>query len=135
MPVIGLPPAMPLMLQETVVSVAPVTVAAKVCVLPKRTEAVAGVIVTAEGGGGSGGGGTTAEAALAPPVLPAQPSVKAATEKRMRSGSAEKHGLTASLDSVRAFSERGRMVRRNAGEGPGKGARAGGPHFLRRDRW
>jgi hypothetical protein len=74
-PAIGLPPAMPLTFQETVVSVAPVTVAAKVCVLPKRTEAVAGVIVTAEGGGGGSGGGTTVEAALAPPVLPAQPSV------------------------------------------------------------
>jgi len=72
--------------------VAPVTVAAKVCVLPKRTEAVAGVIVTAEGGGGGSGGGTTVEAALAPPVLPAQPSVHAAAEKRMRSGRAAKRG-------------------------------------------
>ena len=93
-PAIGLPPAMPLMLQETVVSVAPMTVAEKVCVLPKRTEAVAGVMVTvtAEDGGGGSGGGTAVEAALAPPVLPAQPSVQAATEKRMRSGSAAKRG-------------------------------------------
>ena len=85
---------MALTLQVTLVSVAPMTVAAKVCVLPKRTEAVAGVMVTVtgEGGGGEGGGGTTVEAALAPPVLPAQPSVQAAAKKRMRSGRAAKRG-------------------------------------------
>ena|SRR4029077_11953419 len=93
-PVMGLPPAMALTFQETVVSVVPVTLAEKVCELPRRSEVVAGVTVTvtAEGGGGGSGGGTTVEAALAPPVLPAQPSVKAAAEKRMRSGSAAKRG-------------------------------------------
>ena len=45
-PVTELPPAMPFTLQETVVSVALVTAAAKVCVLPKRSEAVTGVMVT-----------------------------------------------------------------------------------------
>jgi hypothetical protein len=88
---------MPLTLQETVVSMAPVTVARKVCVLPKRSEAVAGVMVTVteEEGGGGGGGGTTTELALAPPVLPAQPSVQAAAPRRMRSGSAAKRGPAA----------------------------------------
>lgn len=48
---------MPLTLHETVVSVAPVTVAAKLCVFPKRSETVAGVMVTVieEGVGGGGG--------------------------------------------------------------------------------
>jgi len=67
------------------------------CVLPKRSEAVAGVMVTVteEEGGGGGGGGTTTELALAPPVLPAQPSVQAAAPRRMRSGSAAKRGPAA----------------------------------------
>src|SRR6266849_6607843 len=95
-PVTGLPPAMALTLQETVVPAAPVTVAVKVCVLPKRSEAVAGVMVTVtEEEGGGGGGGTTTGLALAPPVLPAQPSVQAAVERRMRSGSAAKCGPAA----------------------------------------
>jgi len=89
-PVTGLPPAVPLTLQETVVSVAPVTVAVKVCVLPKTSEAVAGVMVAVTEEGGDGG--TTTELALVLPVLPAQPSVQAAVAKRMRSGSAAKRG-------------------------------------------
>ena len=94
-PVTGLPPAMPFTLQETVVSVAPVTAAAKVCVLPKRSEAVAGVMVTEmeEGVGGGGGGGTTA--VLAPPVLPAQPKVHAAVARRVRIDSAAKRECVA----------------------------------------
>ncbi len=95
MPVTGLPPAMALTLQETVVSAAPVTVAVKVCVLPKRSEALVGVMVTATEEEGGGGGGTTTELALAPPVLPAQPSVQAAVERRMRSGNAAKRGPAA----------------------------------------
>src|SRR5216683_1283863 len=96
-PVTGLPPGMALTLQETVVSAAPVTVAVKACVLPKRSEAMAGVMVTVteEEGGGGGGGGTTTEFAFAPRVLPAQPSVQAAVERRMRSGSAAKRGPAA----------------------------------------
>ena len=61
-------------LHETVVSMAPLTVAVKVCVLPKSSEDVAGnmVTVTAEGvGGGAGDGGIAAGLELA--VLPAQP--------------------------------------------------------------
>jgi hypothetical protein len=43
-PAAEVPPATPLTLHETSVSVAPVTVAVKVCVLPKRGDAVAGVM-------------------------------------------------------------------------------------------
>ena len=77
-------------------SVVPVTVAVKVCALPKRSEMAAGVMVTVMGEGvGCGGGGPTADVAPVPPVLPAQPTVKAADEKRMRSGSAAKRGCAA----------------------------------------
>ena len=79
----GLPPAMVLTLQETVVSAAPVTVAEKVCVLPRRSEAEAGVMVTLMD---EGGGGIIVELALL--VLPAQPTVLAAAARRARMGSA-----------------------------------------------
>jgi hypothetical protein len=129
-PVMGLPPAMPFTLQETVGSVAPVTAAAKVCVLPKRSEAVAGAMVTVieEGAVGGGGGGTTA--VLAPPVLPAQPRVHAAAARRVRIDSAAKRECVAVSDSVRAFCGRGRMLGRNAGEGPGRRARGGARLWL-----
>src|SRR5258707_7579484 len=57
-PVVGLPPGTQLTLQETLVLLVPVTVAAKVCALPKSNEAVLGVMVAVmeEGGGGGGGG-------------------------------------------------------------------------------
>jgi len=86
-PVRGVPPAMALTLQETVVSAAPVTVAEKFCVLPRRSEAEAGVMVTLmDEGGGGGGGGIIVELAL--PVLPAQPAVLATAARRARAGSA-----------------------------------------------
>lgn len=94
-PMMALPPAIPLTLQHTVISVAPVTVAVKVCVLPNKSEAVAGAMVTVTEGGGGGAGGTTADAAPAPLVLPAQPMVKAVEEKRTRSGSAAKRSCGA----------------------------------------
>ena len=71
MPVAGLPADTPLTVQMTFVSVAPVTVAVKLCALPKRSEAVAGAMVTLtdEGDGSGGGGGwTTADN---PPAHPA----------------------------------------------------------------
>jgi len=78
---------MALTLHETVVSAAPVTVAEKVCVLPRRSEAEAGVMVTLmDEGGGGGGGGIIVELAL--PVLPAQPTVLVAAARRARMGSA-----------------------------------------------
>ena len=120
-PVRGVPPAIALTLQETVVSAAPVTVAEKFCVLPRRSEAEAGVMVTVtegEGGGDGAGSGTTAVLAL--PVLPAQPSrVQAAVARIARMSGAAKRGCAALRDSMQAFCRRGRMVRRNAGEGPG----------------
>jgi hypothetical protein len=107
---------MPLTLQETVVSVAPVTVAAKVCVLPKRSETVAGVMVTVIEEGV--GGGTTAEPA--PPLLPAQPTEHAAVARRARIGSAAKSGCAAPLDSVQAFCGRGRMCGEMQAKGHGR---------------
>ena len=73
MPVAGVPADMPLTVQVTLVSVAPVTVAVKLCALPKSTEAVAGATVTlTDAGDGIGGGGcggwTTAENPPAHPV-------------------------------------------------------------------
>src|SRR5258708_22109482 len=56
-PVVGLPPGTPLTLQETLVLLVPVTVAAKVCALPKSNEAVVGVMVAEMEEGGRGGGG------------------------------------------------------------------------------
>src|SRR6266404_1873097 len=119
-PVAGLPPGMPLTLQEMLVSVAPVTVAVKVCALPKSNEAVAGITVTLmeEGGWIGGGGWTTAE------TPPPQPTVHAAVARRTRIGNAGKRGCDAGEETVTAFCERGRMLRRNAGEGPGSRAGA-----------
>ena len=89
-PVRGVPPAMALTLHETVVSAAPVTVAEKVCVFPRRSEEEAGVMVTVmDEGGGGGGGGIIVE--LAPPVLPAQPTVLEAAARRARMGSVARH--------------------------------------------
>ena len=62
-----LPPAMPSTIQKTLVFVAPDTDEVKVCELPKRTDAVAGVTTTLmEEGVGVGGVGTT-ELAIPPP--------------------------------------------------------------------
>ena len=95
-PVAGLPPGVELTLQVTLVSVAPVTVAVKVCELPKSTETVAGVTVTliedgvgVGGGTGGGGGWTTAESPLA------QPAAHATAAKRVKIVSAGKCGCDA----------------------------------------
>jgi len=87
-PAMGLPPAMPLTLQETLVSVVPEIVAVKVCALPKSSEAVAGVTVTLmEDGGGDVEGGSTDVA-----TPPLQPVAHAAVARRTRIGSAGKRG-------------------------------------------
>lgn len=72
-PTAGLPPAIPLTLQVTLVLLALLTAATKVCVAPSTTDALPGVIVTLMEGGGGGGGGSAAE--LAPPL--AQPIMHA----------------------------------------------------------
>jgi hypothetical protein len=70
-PAVALPPGMPFTLQVTVVSLALLTVARKLCVEPSTTDALPGVIATLmEAGEGGGGDGSAAE--LAPPL--AQPS-------------------------------------------------------------
>ena len=129
-PVAGLPPGTPLTLQETLALLVPVTVAVRVCVLPKSNEAVLGVMVTVmEEGLGGGGGGTIVGFTL--PVLPAQPEVHAARARRVRIGRVATHGRAAVCDSLRVSSGRGRMKWRNAVEGPGTGERLGVRRFLR----
>jgi len=97
-----------LTLQETVVSVAPVTVAEKFWVVPSRGAADCGVIVTVAAGGA--GGETTATAAPALPLAPAQPAFHAAMARSARVGSdAERYGV-APCNSLRFFCERGRML-------------------------
>ena len=95
-PVAELPAGMLLTLHVTLVSVAPVTVAVKVCDLPKSTERVAGVTVTlmedgvgVGGGIGGGGGWTTAVSPLA------QPAAHATAAKRTKIASAGKCGCDA----------------------------------------
>jgi hypothetical protein len=95
-PVAGLPAEMLLTLHVTLVSVVPVTVAVKVCWLPKSTETVAGVTVTlmedgvgVGGGVGGGGGWTTAESPLA------QPATHVTVAKRTKIVSAGKCGCDA----------------------------------------
>src|SRR5260370_8514877 len=70
-PAVALPLAILLTFQVTLVSVALVTVALKVCVLPSTTGALLGVIVTVmEAGGGGGGGGSASGLAPPPPHPP-----------------------------------------------------------------
>jgi hypothetical protein len=71
-PLDALPPATPFTLQVTLVLVALVTVAVKVCELPSRTEPLVGVTVTPidEGGGGGGGAGDSG----LPPPQPSSPA-------------------------------------------------------------
>ncbi len=111
-PAVALPLATPLTLQVTLVSVALVTVALKVCVLPSTTGALLGVIVTVmEAGGGGGGGGSAAE--LTPP--PPQPSMHALAarriERRAKTGTAARvHGGNAIANFIPPSVERGRIL-------------------------
>ena len=108
---------MPLTLQDTAVLVEPATVGVKVCVLPSRTEDVVGVTVTlTEEGAGVGGGADGLTEVETPPL---QPKVHAAVARRMRFARAGKRCDCAALQELPpALCERGRMPRRNAGEGP-----------------
>lgn len=81
-PLAAFPPAAPFTLQLTAVSAELLTVAMNSCVLPKRTEPLAGVTVTLTERGGGGGGGATEPA---PP--PPQPSVHAPVARSTRNGS------------------------------------------------
>lgn len=102
----ALPPGIPLTLQETVVSVAPVTVAEKFCVAPSRGAATSGVMVTVTVGGG-GGGGATATRPAVPPA--AQPAIDADTARSARIGRDGKKRRISRRDLLRFFCERGRM--------------------------
>jgi hypothetical protein len=77
---------MPFTLQDTAVLVEPVTLGVRVCVLPRSTEDVAGVMVTLTEEGvweGGGSGGATEEA-----IPPLHPRVHAAVARTARMGSA-----------------------------------------------
>jgi hypothetical protein len=124
-PITGEPPATPLTLHETVVLLAPVTVGVKACALPKRSEAVAGVRVTLMEDGvgvgvGGGGGGWTADELVT--ALP-QPTVNPMASRRARSTHSQARNGVGWRRPMLAFCERGRMVRRNAGEGPAENLR------------
>src|SRR5580704_1378547 len=114
-----LPPGMLFTLQVTFVSVVFVTVAVRVCEFPSRTDPVVGVTVTATDRGAGGGGDVTD--AGPPPHPDNHIAAKAAW------GSPMARACRALLDRRFAliFLElcvRGRMLDRNAGEGPAKGA-------------
>ena len=113
-PVDALPPGMPLALQETPVLVEPAMVAFRVCDAPKRTDAEAGVTVTLteEGVGGRGVG------VIEPVSPPAQPATLAAKARKAKTKGAEESSWAAALEWVTVMCERGRMLWRNAGEGP-----------------
>ena len=123
-PVAALPPGTPLTLQVTVASEAFVTVAEKAWVLPRRTEAVFGDIVmltTAGGVGvgiGFGGGGAEAEVVTLP-----QPWVRAIATRIGTNDVARIGREEIFAGSMERVSGRGRMRRRNAGEGPAKNGR------------
>jgi hypothetical protein len=110
----GFPPGMPLTIQETLVFVAPETAEVKVCEVPKSTDALAGVTLMEEGVG-VGGVGIT-ELAMPPP----HPAAHAAVARKSRIRIARECCCASALESVKAFSERGRMKWRNAGEVPAK---------------
>src|SRR5258708_8917161 len=105
------PLAMLLTFQVTLVSVALVTVALKVWVLPSTTGALLGVIVTVmEAGGGGGGGGSSAE--LTPP--PPQPSMHALAarriERKAKTGTAARvRGVNAITNFIPPSVQRGRI--------------------------
>ena len=119
------PPGMPLMLQETAVSVAPVTVALRVCAVPRSTDPLAGVTVTlmdaGVGVGGMGlGGADTTEPAIPPP----QPTVHVAPARRARARRMRERGCRLAPEFAIAFFERGRIHWRNAGEVPAETVKA-----------
>src|SRR5882757_6785763 len=117
-PTEALPPVMPLTVQETLVFVAPDTAEVKVCELPKSTDAVAGVTATLmEEGVGVGGVGTM-ELAIPPP----HPATQTAIATKSGVCGARECECAVARESVTAFSERGRMHWRNAGEVPAKAA-------------
>ena len=115
-PVREVPPGTPLTLQDTSVLVAPVTVPVNVCVVPKSSEAVKGVTLTlTEAGAGVGGGGW-ATGDLATKL--AQPMAHPAATSTARVSTIGERLCDALCEWLPASCERGRMVRRNAGEGP-----------------
>jgi hypothetical protein len=123
----GVPPGILFTLQVTLVSAVFVTVAVRVCEFPRRTDPVVGDTVTVtDGGGGADGGGDMTDAGPPP-----QPNNHSAAKEACASPRAR--ARRACLDRWLAFiftelCVRGRMLGRNAGEGPAKGARPMSSH-------
>ena len=113
-PVDALPPGLPLTLHETLAFVVPARLALRVCDVPKSTDAEVGVTVTLTAAGVGARGVGVVEPASPPP----QPAAQAAKPRRTKTKAAGRCGCAAGLDWVQATCERGRMHRRNAGEGP-----------------
>ena len=132
-PVDGLPPGMLFTLQVTLVLVLFVTVAAKVCEFPSRTDPLGGVTDTLIAGGGGGGGATEPE----PPA--AQPCIHTHIARAPRSSPKARAWLEwLDRQIIFTFTElgvRGRMQGRNAGEGPAKGVEEFSLAQVCRTRW
>jgi hypothetical protein len=110
-PAVALPPVTPLTLHVTLVSLAFVTVAAKLWVFPRSIEELEGFTVTPTDGGGGVGGG-----AADPVPPPTQPCVKPAAAKVKTKITSPRFALAAAIQ----FCGRGRMpfghCRRKASE-------------------
>src|ERR1700720_3726637 len=117
-PVSGVPPATPLTLQETPVSVVPVTAGINVCVVPKSSEADRGVTLTLSEVGVGVGGGSWTTGELVTRLLQAKPH--AVLRSRARVSTLGKRQCGTLRERVPASWERGRIAGRNAGEGPVK---------------
>jgi hypothetical protein len=125
-PVEALPPGMPLTLQETLLFVEPVTVALRLCEVPNSKDAVAGDTATLTGGVDGAGAGVGDVDATGPAIPPLQPAIQAAVARRPKISRDGECGNSAAQELMTMFGERGRMQRRNAGEGPATAMRTPG---------
>jgi len=103
-PLLALPPLTPFTLQETLVSLALLTVATNVCVFPNSTEALPGVIATLTDGVGVGdggvGGGTTAVELAVPPAQPSRHALAASSASSGKIGPRLSRGQTLSKSTA-----------------------------------
>ena len=118
-PSIAFPPGTPLTAHDTSMFVVFVTVAAKVCELPKITAPLVGLTVTTmAGGGGGGGGGVMTE--LKPPPQPCNHALAASVSRQMNFDSTRHCNELALVVGFDFLRERNRMAQWNAGEVPAK---------------
>ena len=124
-PVDIVPPGTPLTLQVTLVSVALVTWAERVCEFPSKTEPLVGVTVTVMDGGGGGGGGAT-DCGL-PPPQPGSATPKVRTTRKGKTAGVHRPWFPGAsiLFAFNGFCVRGRMQ----GGMQAKGQRKEEPEF------